>query len=622
MPRLNQRDQATAIIDKVDAKERDLHDLHTRFEDDYSLYRLDQFLPTDDETVDENLGYKIYTSSSPQTFADKIMSWLSSAELLYRIEEHTQKLHERQIDNQKEEFFYGVLRAADERLLNKVQPVARDQMGFYCTVRGIVAGRALLMDVNGQTMADLTPWDPLHTFYEVNGEGLEWACYKIRKTKQEIMAQYGVTVEVDGSGSGGNPTNQGVDVYDYYDGTKNFIFTQNDVLKKPTPHGSPRVPIFIAVLGTVPLIQSEKTTDTIKDFGESVFKNVRGVYANFNHIMSIALELTSRARKPPIAMKSQSGKKEVPDDIYKTGATVRLAQGDEITTLEMLEMTRDAGAFIGIVSGEIQRGSLPFSAYGEIAFQLSGFAITQLRQGIDTVIQPRLQLLQNAYSQIGRLFADQYATGRYDPFTVSGYDRHRKYFSLDATPEMIAQGCEATVELVGDLPQDDMSNVAMAQMLREGDAPLLPDRYIWDHVLKLQNTDRIADTLKEQMGERGAPLAILYNLMVAAQNQDRADLAQIYLGEIQELLLRKQIEIQQLFAISGQQAPAGPGGNGASPGGPPTADPRAAPNPVLGAPPPIPTPQAGPLVPPGSPRPGARSEQSRLTNIGLVGPGG
>ena len=43
-------------------------------------------------------------------------------------------------------------------------------------------------------------------------------------------------------------------------------------------------------------------------------------------------------------------------------------------------------------------------------------------------------------------------------------------------------------------------------------------------------------------------------------------------------------------------------------GGGPTAPPQVMPNAMMGANPPAPTPQAGPLVPPQTPRPGARME--------------
>lgn len=70
-------------------------------------------------------------------------------------------------------------------------------------------------------------------------------------------------------------------------------------------------------------------------------------------------------------------------------------------------MSKEAGAFMGMVSGEMQRGGLPHSIYGQLEFQLSGFAINTLRQGVETVLVPRLQALEKSYRAIFQLLCDQ-----------------------------------------------------------------------------------------------------------------------------------------------------------------------------------------------------------------------
>ena len=59
-----------------------------------------------------------------------------------------------------------------------------------------------------------------------------------------------------------------------------------------------------------------------------------------------------------------------------------------------------------------------------------------------------------------------------------------------------------------------------------------------------------------------------------------------------------------------------------APQGGPGLPPEVMPNAAMGVPPPMPTPPMGPMVPPGTPRPGALSEEERLARMGLVGPGG
>ena len=87
----------------------------------------------------------------------------------------------------------------------------------------------------------------------------------------------------------------------------------------------------------------------------------------------------------------------------------------------------------------------------------------------------------------------------------------------------------------------------------------------------------------------------MYSLLAATENRGRSDLAQFYYGELLHILRTKERERQQAD-MQAMQPPL--------PGTPPTTDPRAMPNAMMGVPPPIPTPPQG-TVAPNTPRPGA-----------------
>ena len=73
MPRLKPED----IIDRVEAHYDNTHSLRQRMDADHQLYKLSDF--------DAGDGYQSYTSNEPQTYADKIIAWLTGAELVVRI---------------------------------------------------------------------------------------------------------------------------------------------------------------------------------------------------------------------------------------------------------------------------------------------------------------------------------------------------------------------------------------------------------------------------------------------------------------------------------------------------------------------------------------------------------
>ena len=188
MPRRRPED----IVDLVESHYDSTEPLRQRMQDDHALYRL--------EPYDAGEGYQSYTSNDPQTYAEKVIGWVAGAEMTVRIPHDGAEPDLRERNDMKERFLIGIAKAADERLMRMMLPNLRDQLGWYAAVRGWVAGRALLAKrEDGTTYVDITPWDPMHTYWGIGPEGLDWVCYKLPKTKEQIFAQYNVRIDWDTS---------------------------------------------------------------------------------------------------------------------------------------------------------------------------------------------------------------------------------------------------------------------------------------------------------------------------------------------------------------------------------------------------------------------------------------
>jgi hypothetical protein len=346
--------------------------------------------------------------------------------------------------------------------------------------------------------------------------------------------------------------------------------------------------------------------DTIRDWGESVFKAGRNVYKNYQQMMSIMLELASRSRKPPTDVHSPDGTKTLESDPWVSGAEISTAEGETVKPLELLRSAPDLGPFLALISGEMQRGALPHTAFGELPFQLSGYAIQTLRQGIETVLTPRLRAVEEAIQQICRLVSDQYATGSFDDMELSGYDANRQYFREEIDPNVINMAGDIEVKMVSVLPQDDVQKASMAQMMREGQVPLAHDRWIREEVMGIQDTDSMEDQIKEQMAERLLPMTTLYTHMIASAERGEEEIAGILLAEIQFITLQKQLELAQLQAM-GQQSGLLPQGGGSAPMGAGISPQVAPPQSFGNGANPADLSNPGPQNAPGAPRPGAQN---------------
>ena len=589
--------QITALVDD---SERYSSLLQARMEEDWDLLTLEPF--------DAGKGYREYTSNEPLTYFGKMTSALASGELKVRIPTARARREKREREAAAERFYIGILEANDERLLGLGQPRLQDSLASLINLRGWYCGRSILVQdpVTGQVYPDITAWDPLHVFRGMGPKGLKWICHKSKMTAADVWAAYGVDssggLQTNGfragvwdlSSTDGDP---GVDVYDWYDEENNIVVVGGKYAKPPTPH-TPlrRVPSFFGAVGHLPLIQSLNRTsqDNLRYQGESIYAANRRIYAKVNLIYSTMLQLVALSRDHAFYITGGDGTKQLPANPFLEGSQFSLPEGYTFNIVELLEMSRDTGAFLGLVSAEIQRGALPYSTYGQLAFQLSGYAVNLLKQATDAPIMPRGQAMENAYYQICRNIGDQFATGAYGAMQLRGYGQNREWFDEEFEPAMIVGLPSLRVTLKVNTPQDEMQKMQMARLASEGPWPLLPNRHIWDVILDIQDTDSLEDAIKEQVGERLLPEAALMVLLQAAERQGRPELAQLYF-----LRLIKETMMGQPPTRSGDGSSGGGGGGSAG------FTPQSLPASEQGQPPPQPTPQAGPNVPAGSSRPGA-----------------
>ena len=347
----------TEIISLVDSHHDSTYPMRDRMDEDHKLYRLDPY--------DAGDGYQSYTSNEPQVYADKIISFLTSSELIIRIPANGNDREQRDINNDKERFLIGALKAADDNLCMRMAPSVRDQLAWYTTVRGWYAGRVLLTkDDEEKTTIDVTPWDPINTYWGESGSGLTWACYRIKKTTDEIKEQYGVKLDITTYG-----IDEGVYVYDFYDKEDNMVVMDDKVLKKRTKHGHNGVPIFIGMVGATPLIQSDVIgSESVSDIGESIFKANRKNYEDNNFMLSTMLELTARSRKQGLKVKSKDGMKTLEEDPYKEGTEIALATGEDVEPLGMMDMAKESGAFMSMVAENFKEVLYPILFTASLTF--------------------------------------------------------------------------------------------------------------------------------------------------------------------------------------------------------------------------------------------------------------
>ena len=110
------------VIELTNTHEKDVQPMRDRMDRDYRLYRLTAHVNRDPVTNEPLENYARYTSNMPKVFAGKIISWLSTAELMTRVPHIEAGSHAPDVDDHKERFAIGLLRQAGERPKSTIQP--------------------------------------------------------------------------------------------------------------------------------------------------------------------------------------------------------------------------------------------------------------------------------------------------------------------------------------------------------------------------------------------------------------------------------------------------------------------------------------------------------------------
>lgn len=578
------------IIRMVDRMERERSDLQDRMDRDFDRYTLKSYQGEIGEDGEDLLaGYTKFTANDPQTTMNLALHLGSTARRIVRVHQPRAQRMQREIDNQKEMFCLGILSAADERRHNLKMPSLQDSLFGQNLFRGRWAQRVLLVkeeiedaeredqiaEERTRTYVDVTDWDPRNTYWGLGKHGLAWACNKAWKSRDAILEEWDVDPQMDSIGRrrrvdggvllDGDHDEMEFAIYDWFDETDNIVVLEGGrVLKRRTPHGMGRVPVSLGMAGSIPLFQAHGEDYDVY-YGESFYKADRNIFDQANFMYSIMAELSKRSIKQPLIIKSPDGSLTLPGDPRVTGSETSITTEDSIEELPPMEMVREAGTFMGIISGMMQRGTFPSSAFGELAFQLSGFAITQLRQGLEAPLTPHIRAGQQAFKEILDILCDAYASGNFDAMELSGrlQDPQRTYFSTEIFPENVKNGGQIEVEVVAQLPQDDASKMSLAQLAREAPngVPLLNDRFIREHILSIQDVEQVERAVWEQVAESGSPIALAFKSMMAAAQQGEQELAEIWFSEFQIQFMQKFLETMQLMSMgaSPQQGENGVG---------------------------------------------------------------
>jgi len=454
---------------------------------------------------------KSITVNNPRTLVDKVVESLAYCPIDIEIPSDKSQEDERRDKSDAERFIYGCLNLANSMLVDGGFPVSGIQgmLGFYSTLFGITIPKVFIHKEKqgGETIPEVTLWDPNNTAWRQAGYKMLWACNRRSITIAEAQEVWGFKPKVVFGPALfkhiKNSKNNSLDLYEWFDRKVLAVSIGNEIQKSyPYEHELERVPVMIGLSGAVPILDMKEYSDTMCDSGEGILAADRNLYPVASKIMSLYMTIVEMGANNPLAFYSEDGEGGFERDPYYAGAVVHLdaSKGEKVEKLVEPNMPKDAADLFKGVSELITMGGLSPLAWGFSANEIPYSSLHLLTHSAASVLEPRKFHIEKSIEWIARELLLQYGAGGFKALKLHGRSRIGEYFQMEIESEKIKGDWWPQVKLDPRLPRDEMQQITMAQMAVVSD--LLDPGSAREKYMNVKDSDSVEDRILEARTER------------------------------------------------------------------------------------------------------------------------
>jgi len=533
-------------------EQKEFSPLFTRQDEDYELWDMTPSPSPStgyesevrSKTKEHSSGMTV-TSNELRVFSDNVQSTLASSDMQIMVRMAEAEGEDKRGDIGKlERLFYFALEKGDERLARLLLPPLREATIWCSLVRGWVAGRFLVYKSGKNVIFDLVSWDPRWLVYEVGDDGFLWTGYKTFKSKAALESLYKYPATT------GN--NEVIDFWKYIGEGKmgNAVVFNNVFLKKPEVYKMPSMPVLVKPISTRPPIAGTEGIK-LKGYGESIFAPSRNIHALRNRFASmVANHANQMANQALINYKTELGR-TIDSTANVPGGVLELTMGENrLEPSPMKEISPTVVNMLAWLNDQMERATLP-----KIPIDSpppSGTLYNLATEAGNRVWNPQLRNLNYFYSDILRLIEEQMIAGGIK-VKVQGEEK-RKYYETQVTPIDLKRPHIIKVEFTARTPYTQMDTAQVAQMLKSLG---LPDGWIWENILKVQDPKALADLAAIELFEHSPKGAMKRAIEALVETRGDIVAAQSLVRDLDRLEVSEQMMAQG--GVEGSpEAPAPP----------------------------------------------------------------
>ena len=393
-----------------------------------------------------------------------------------------------------------------------IDPYGWEQIG----IRGAIGRRYLLRQHGDHFRADILPFDMRNCVYGLDRHGLNWVAFARVITKEESEMEYGP------NGMLSEPF--GVE-WDYWSRTIERVFVNNIlVAQQLNPLGYPPFVLDLVQSGTF----LGTSWRAIRMNGDSLFTANRDLYPHWNAIHSIMQTMNYLTLAPPTIWKTKGGQKLPDKPPFRMGRQVGLNSEDneDVGQIELPDIQASNRNFQATLGGALQRGSLAYTDWGNLAFQLSQVALATLGDAARQVYTPRLFTMARSRKKGAMMMIDQMRRFNLRA-NIGRSGEKRAYTAADLEGDY-----SLDYKYFTQIPEETAAAYGLAEMQR----PWIAASTIMEDTLHLQNPRNERNKwLSETAGQVSAAMG-LFQRAQAMEELGRKDEARLLLIDAGQVL--------------------------------------------------------------------------------------
>lgn len=438
------------------------------FEEHYDLITLKDDL--------KQVGMESFVGNDPRTLYQRALQLLTSNEIYHKIP--VEGLNEAQISATTvvEDHLGGVWRDINRayRLRGRMPWVK--EMASFLLLTGWYAVTALFNIDKGTLVSEV--WNPAEVYPEYGDDGLIRCVHQYKRS----VAQAKSLCRLNGWPTDFLPPVGNVTVYDYWEmtdnGPANAVVMETTLVKDLVPLGLSQIPVIVGAVAGIPDRGSIKLGDADwkKFLGEGLLAANVPIYKNFNRQATFMQQILRDTATP--RWKEYSTRDYIiddPDMLTKRGTIIHMTPDEDIRPVEVPPIPVEVQSMLFQLQNMGQRGGFPWSMYGNVQQEISGYLNAQIVAASTGVLAPYHEAIQFVISEIDNIWLSYLQ----QDIVETAFTFPENYPS--------DRWVEVAYELA--IPSDLIQRAAIARQLAPG-MPLMSQTTVMDRILNLKDPVR------------------------------------------------------------------------------------------------------------------------------------